>query len=247
MSYEQFAYIYDQLMDDVSYENWLYYVERIYRDYQHSGKRILDVGCGTGALSIQLAQQAFNVTGIDLSEDMLTVARSKAENKGLHIPLFQQDMSSIIGLGEFDTIVIFCDSLNYLKTEKEVRQTFKGVYDHLREGGLLLFDVHSTYKMKHLFAGQTYGGNDPQLSYLWQCFEGEYLNSVEHELTFFSERDDGTYERFDELHFQRTFPVEQYEQWLRECAFEVLEITGDFLNSSPSPDTERVFFAAKKR
>ena len=88
------------------------------------GSHLLDLACGTGELSVRFAKQGFNVTGVDLSSDMLSVARAKAEDLGLRIPFFEQDMAELDGLGSFDMIGIFCDSLNYLQTEEKVVSTF---------------------------------------------------------------------------------------------------------------------------
>ena len=197
-------------------------------------RNYLTLACGTGELSLRLAGEGYDVTGVDLSADMLAVAREKAERKGHSLFLVEQDMSELEGFGEFDLIGIFCDSLNYLQTEQEVLQTFERVYTHLNQGGLFLFDVHSIYKMNALFNDHTYAYNGEEISYIWQCFEGEEPNSVEHELTFFQlDHRTDQYHRYDELHFQRTFPIEQYEKWLLNSGFELLAVTADFDDKRP--------------
>lgn len=81
MTYERFASWYDQLMSDAPYDAWCALVERTVTSY-HNGKRLLDLGCGTGELAIRLAEKGFDVTGVDLSEQMLTIAQMKAEERG---------------------------------------------------------------------------------------------------------------------------------------------------------------------
>jgi SAM-dependent methyltransferase len=248
MSYQQFAYIYDYLMKDVPYASWVELVGNQADRYSVKGKELLDIGCGTGELSLRLVKEGYSVTGVDLSEDMLFIAREKAEKEGLNLPLFQQDMSELEGLGQFDIITIFCDSLNYLDTEEKVINTFKKVRDHLSERGLFLFDVHSIYKMTQIFLNETFTYNDDEVSYIWDCFPGDAPNSVEHELTFFVKDDEtGQYERIDELHHQRTFPVLALEKWLNEAGFEVLEVTADFTEGQPGDQSERIFFSCKKK
>lgn len=91
-SYGRFAYLYDQLMEDIPYDNWLD-ITAIYKEkYQVKGSKLLDVACGTGELSCRFAMHGFDVTGVDLSEDMLAVAKVKSETEGFHIPFFQQNM-----------------------------------------------------------------------------------------------------------------------------------------------------------
>jgi SAM-dependent methyltransferase len=244
MSYGRFAYLYDELMKDVPYDQW---VETVTQMVGEQRGTLLDVGCGTGELSIRLAQAGFHVTGIDLSEDMLSVAQAKTCERGLSIPYFQQNMVEMEGLGPFDVITIFCDSLNYLESEEQVVETFQRVYNLLKPGGIFMFDVHSTYKMTEIFQHNTFAINEEEISYIWQCYEGNIPFSVEHDLSFFVlDAKTGQYDRIDELHFQRTFPIEQYEDWLNAIEFNQIEITADFHMSKPNDQSERIFFTAKK-
>ncbi|MBN8191034.1 class I SAM-dependent methyltransferase [Bacillus sp. NTK074B] len=248
MSYERFAYVYDYLMQDVPYDGWLEYVNQQTKECSVQGKRILDIACGTGELSLRLAREGYDVTGVDLSSDMLMVAQEKAADQKLPIQLFQQDMSKLDSLGEYDIITIFCDSLNYLEDESDVEHTFKSVYAHLKQGGLFLFDVHSIFKMSQIFTNQTFTLTDEHVSYIWDCFPGVVPNSVEHELTFFVKDDDtGQYERVEELHKQRTYPILMLNEWLVGSGFEVASITADFSSESPTEQSERIFFACKKK
>jgi ubiquinone/menaquinone biosynthesis C-methylase UbiE len=247
MTYGDFAYVYDYLMKDVPYDDWMEFLKAKIQKFTVSGNRILEIACGTGELSVRLAKTGFNITGVDLSEDMLTVAKQKAMQNGVDIELFHQNMCELEGLGQFDIITIFCDSLNYLSNPEEIQETFQRVYSHLNKSGLFIFDVHSIYKMEKIFLNQTYAENDDKVSYIWNCFEGEFPNSIEHDLTFFM-LDEATsqYERFDEWHVQRTYPVQDFIQWLEEAGFKVLEVNADFHYSSPIKTSERIFFTCQK-
>ena len=91
------------------------------------GKNLLDLARGTGELSGRFAKDGFSVTGMDLSADMLAVAQAKAQEEGIQIPFFEQDMAKFEGQDEFDMIGVFCDSLNYLKSDPEVKYFFSCV------------------------------------------------------------------------------------------------------------------------
>ncbi|MFJ8264669.1 class I SAM-dependent DNA methyltransferase [Peribacillus asahii] len=247
MSYERFAYVYDELMKDAPYEKWLALLTAKLEQYGVQGKQLLDLACGTGEMTIELARNGFHVTGVDLSDEMLLVAQEKAFKRGVSIPFYQQNMAELEGLGSYDCITIFCDSLNYLKTENEVLQTFRGIYHHLREGGLLLFDVHSIYKMEHIFHNNTFAVNEEEVAYIWSCFPGEAPYSVEHDLSFFvQDAESGLYERFDEFHYQRTYMPSQYKDWLEEVGFEVLEVLADFEEAPVEDQAERILFVVRK-
>lgn len=248
MTYGRFAYLYDQLMEDIPYDKWQKILEEYSIKYQVSGKKLLDIACGTGELSCRFSMQGYQVTGVDLSEDMLAVATAKAEAERLKIPFIQQNMAELEVLDNFDIITIFCDSINYLSSEQDVIQTFEGVANHLTEDGLFLFDVHSEYKMENIFKDQTFTHIDEDICYIWNCFQGEFPLSVDHELTFFVSDSSGRkYDRVEEYHFQRTFPIQQYTDWLDQVGFETLHILGDFENQPPTDETERVLFIARKK
>lgn len=247
MSYKYFSSLYDELMDEAPYDQWLNFFEQQKNKYLPEAKKVMDLACGTGEVTLRLFERGYDVVGVDLSEEMLSVAQSKAFQKGLQISFYLQDMSQLDGLEGFDAVVIFCDSLNYLTSEEQVRNTFERVYGALREGGLFLFDVHSPYKMNCVFKNNTFAYNGDEISYIWNSFPREHKLSVEHELTFFVyDEETNQYDRYDELHKQRTFEPSQYKEWLEKVGFKTLAITGDFTDERVNDEHERIFFTLKK-
>lgn len=248
MNYQAFASLYDSLMADAPYEKWIEFVERRLQLENLKGLSILDIGCGTGELLVLLQQSGAKVAGVDLSAEMLSLAKEKCERAGFSPPLFQQSMTNLEGLEEQDVVTIFCDSLNYLETEEDIQSTFKSVHQQLKAEGILLFDVHSISKVNKGFINQTFADDVENMAYIWTSFQGEYPNSVEHELTFFIKHEEtGLFERSFELHKQRTFSIDQYKGWLREAGFDKVSIYADFTNEGPSEESERIFFFAKKK
>lgn len=247
MSYEYFSFLYDELMNEAPYDEWVAFLEKQKSKYHPHAKKMLDLACGTGEISLRLVEKGYDITGIDLSEEMLTVANQKASNKGHHIPFIMQDMAELEGLHDFDVVVIFCDSLNYLEKSEDVLATFQSVHRTLDENGLFLFDVHSPYKIENIYSNHTFSYNGDDISYIWNSFPGDQPLSIEHDLSFFVyDEETQKYDRYDELHKQRTFELDQYKSWLLESGFEVLSVIGDFQDEQISDTTERVFFVAKK-
>jgi 2-polyprenyl-3-methyl-5-hydroxy-6-metoxy-1,4-benzoquinol methylase len=248
MIYQGFAYIYDQLMKDAPYDEWVSFINESISTYSPQAKKILDVGCGTGEIAIRLAKQQLDVTGVDLSEDMLTVAQSKSDESKVDVLFLRQDMRELDGFAEqFDVVTICCDSLNYLETNDDVKATFHAVYNQLKTRGLLIFDVHSLHKIHNIFVGATFTDQDEDVSLIWNSYAAEESNSVEHDMSFFVKRDE-LYERFDELHYQRTYTIEEYTSWLETASFEVVKVCGDFrFEESPTSKSERLFFIARKK
>lgn len=248
MAYQQFAYLYDDLMKDSPYNEWEALFKRRMRRYGDTEmKRILDIGCGTGELTVRLGLADYHVTGVDLSADMLTVAYDKASSHGLEVSLYQQDMRELNVPGRYDAAIIFCDSLNYLEKIEEVTQTFQRVYDQLEMGGLIIFDVHSQYKINTLFKNHDFIYNEDELAYIWECFEGPNQNSVYHDLTFFVRQPSGLYQRIEESHIQTTWTTKQLFESLQECGFEVVQTSADFTDEAINEKSERLFFTAIKK
>jgi len=243
-SYTDFARLYDMLMQDIPYDQ--YVVKILSTLDEPQGKVVLDIGCGTGVLTEKLAQQGFIMQGLDVSEDMLAVAEQRFQNSKLQIPLFCMSMTELTGIEDLDVALISIDSLNYLSSEHEVKETFSSVYESLKKGGHFFFDVHSLYKMDEIFLQGPFTFEDERLAYIWHTEKGNNPHSIYHDLTFFVQNDSGLYERFEESHFQQTFDEQQYRNWLEELGFTNIQVSADWTSERPSSTSERLFFHAIK-
>lgn len=242
--YAKFATVYDELMTDVPYDTYVALIESAAGDL--AGQKILDIGCGTGILAAKLAKKGGEVTAVDLSHQMLEVATKRAASLELPIQFVQQSMQQLAGFSGVDLAVIPIDSLNYVTDEKEVAETFRRIYQALRPGGVLLFDVHSTFKTDVIFMESPFVYDDGRIAYLWQTEEGDLPHSVYSELSFFVKTTDSLYERFDEVHMQRTFSIHAYVELLERVGFTIERIFADWEDEAPEEESERIFFQVRK-
>lgn len=185
--YGRFARVYDRLMGQMPYADWLAFLEECFVRY---GKphHLVDLGCGTGNLAIPLARAGYRVLGIDLSEDMLDVARHKAEEAGVppeRLSWSRQDMREWQAEQPADCVFSFCDCLNYLLEEDDIRRVFRRTFDALAPGGLFVFDVHAPARMPAYAEDQPYVWDEDGLAYIWTCDYDPDRILVEHHLTFF--------------------------------------------------------------
>lgn len=244
-SYEKFAQVYDKLMQDVPYDQYVEWIKT--HAPSNAYPKLLDVGCGTGTLSLLFYQAGYEVSGIDLSEEMLTIANDRMQSQGVFIPFYQMSMDEIEGFEDMDIIAIPIDSINYLSSDDAVIETLRCSYAALRIGGQLVFDVHSLYKMNEIFMDSPFTYDDGEILYVWHTEEGEVEHSIYHQMTFFvKDMKTGLYERFDEEHFQRTFPIDTYIEWLKEIGFSKILISADFSENAPKANSERIFIRAIK-
>lgn len=241
MSYGKFASIYDSLMQDIPYEQYAEWVA----SRKTSGK-LLDLACGTGTLSQLFAELGYEVTASDLSEQMLTMANQRFHEANLRIPTYQLSMDNLEGLQGFDAVTVAIDSLNYLQNGEQVQKTFSEVHKALNEGGMFFFDVHSLFKVDDIYMDSPFVLDGDEVSYIWHTEPGKVKHSVVHDITFFVQQQEDLYQRFEETHEQRTFPVMTYSTWLKAAGFVIESITADFTEAEPSRESERIFFCAKK-
>jgi cyclopropane fatty-acyl-phospholipid synthase-like methyltransferase len=140
-AYEALAPFYDELTAGYAHEAWLQALERELRCLGLSGRRVLDVACGTGKSSLPLVELGYEVSACDVSPTMVQMARER-----LGLPdeqVFVADMRRLPVLPPFDAVTCLDDAVNYLLTEGDVRATFAGIGRALRPGGLLAFDLNS--------------------------------------------------------------------------------------------------------
>lgn len=250
-SYGRFAEVYDRLMADMPYEEWTAFAEEAWRRYG-GGKleRVVDLGCGTGNISLPLAAQGYEVTGIDLSETMLAIAQNKTV---AHPPLkgnvqwVCQDMRRWSVPDSVDAVVSFCDCLNYITEQKEVMQVLQATYDQLRPGGMFLFDVLSVRQFEEYANTQPFAYDEEDIAYIWFSDFDEGRKEIEHQLTLFVRQENGgLFERVDEAHVQRAYDITWLAQCLRDAGFNQVETFADFTWEQPSADAQRIFFVAVK-
>ncbi|HAP15083.1 MAG TPA: SAM-dependent methyltransferase [Lactococcus sp.] len=240
-SYEEFARVYDSVMDEELYDLWFDFSQR---HFPAKTQNIMELACGTGILSIRFSQAGYEVTGVDLSEEMLTIADKRARQLGEHIIFVTGDMRELSGEAKFDVVTCYSDSLCYMTNISEVQRVFDGVYESLNEEGVFIFDVHSTYQVGSVFPGYSYHENDEDFAFLWDSFEGDYPHSVVHELTFFVKDSEGRFVRKDEVHQERTYPIKEYLKGLQQ--FSKVEVYADFQDEKPDEESLRWFFVCKK-
>jgi SAM-dependent methyltransferase len=246
--YQTFAYYYDLLMDKSLYNAWANFVGRHFGDL--SNQRVLDLACGTGDLAVRFAQAGAQTFGVDLSEEMLTIAEERRLIANQKIDLLQGNMLNLdeLGVTQLDLATCFDDSICYLADEAEVGRCFEQVHQTLKPNGTFLFDVHSLYQMTTVFPGYMYNEQDQDWAFMWSSFEGELPASVHHDLTFFVWREDlGAYEALQETHVERTYAIETYCQLLTGAGFTDIEVYGGFEDEQLTTKTPRWFFKAKRR
>ncbi len=239
--YKDFALIYDELMKDFNYNDWAKYIIDIWKSEGLETDSILEMACGTGNLTEIIGKNNIQIDAFDLSEDMLSIADSKLKNYS-NVNLYKQDMKSFKFNRKYKSIISICDSINYIT--EDLNDVFSNVYNHLEDGGLFIFDINSSYKLREVIGENIFINEDENIFYTW---ENNILdNKIEFYLNFFIENDKGFYERFDELHYQRIYEEEEIIDKLKKEGFRSIDSYKAFSFEPADKTTERINFVARK-
>ena len=242
--YNDFAYIYDKLINDVDYKEWADYYFKIFQRYGLSPKLGLDLGCGTGNLTVELASRGIEMTGVDISEDMLMVAREKSE--GMDILYLNQDMTEFELYGTVDFIVSSLDCINYITDKRDLQRVMKLANNYLEPGGLFIFDINTRYKLENVIGDNTFILEDDDCFCSWQNEYDKRRKLSDFYLTFFL-KDGENYTRFDEHHTERAYGIEEIKSLIESSGMRLLKVYHDRSFENPKKNSERVFFVAQEQ
>lgn len=243
-SYKDFAQIYDLFMNDVPYKKWVLYLKRIWNKYNFNPKLIAELGCGTGNITIQLANKNYDMIGIDISEDMLAIAKQKSES--LNILYLSQDITQFELYGTVDCIISLCDSLNYILKTNDLFKVFKLVNNYLNPKGLFIFDINTEYKFKNILGTNTFAETKSNAAYIWENFYNKNKKINEYYLNFFIKQTQTNYKRFKEIHYERAYSINTIKKLLKKSNLKLLAVYDAFTFNKPKKDSERIYFVVQK-
>lgn len=245
-AYTSFAAVYDMFMDNIPYGEWCEYLTGLLKEYGIDKGLVLDMGCGTGSLTERLSEAGYDMIGIDNSEEMLEIALDKKAESGRDILYLLQDMREFELYGTVAAVVSICDSMNYILTYEDLVEVFKLVNNYLDPGGIFIFDLNTEYKYRELLADSTIAENRDEGSFIWDNFydEEEHLN--EYDLTLFIKEKEGLYRKYEEVHYQRAYSLDEIHRALKESGLEFVECYDAFTREKPREDSERVYVIARE-
>ena len=236
--YQDFASVYDRLMcDDINYGKWCDYIENIFAERGIDPDTVLELGCGTGNITSCMLFRGYDITGVDISADMLAVAASKVGADHLVC----SDMSAFCADSEKDAVLCMIDGVNYLITPDAVINTFKNVRKSLKDGGVFIFDISSQYKLENILGNETFIHSDYDVFYSWQNRYIPKYNLSDMLLNFFVKEGRG-YTRFEERHLQRGWSEKQIKKMLKIAGFSDICVYNELTFNEPTADSERLVF-----
>lgn len=244
--YSVIAECYDALNSHVDYRGWASALHSLLDNLGvKDGSLVLDLACGTGNITLPLAECGYDMIGVDLSYDMLGTAMSK---KGSESVLWLcQDMRAFELYGTVSATVCCLDSINYITGRTGLSKCFSLVHNYLDPDGIFIFDVNTRYKFENIYGNNHYVLEADGIFCGWKNFFDEKSGLCDFELSFFKESPDGSYVRQDELQTERYWSRKTLENLLGKNRFEIIGVYSD-LSGTPLCDTsERAFFVCRAK
>lgn len=245
--YDDFAGVYDTLMDDFDYDAWsAHYLSLVRGMLGAQPARMAECACGTGSLTVRFAREGIAVTGVDLSGAMLRRAEEKARAWGVSCAFVRQDMRRLALTRRVDAVLATCDGVNYLTAPDDVCAFFGAAYAALKPGGVLCFDCSTRHKLEDTMGDAFFGEERDGLAVLWQNRLCRQTHVVTMDVTFFVREEDGRYRRFRETHRQRAHSIDELRAWLIGAGFEDVSFTGEMRTDALREGDMRLHCAARK-
>ncbi len=243
MSYGVFARYYDALTENVDYPSKARFLSDILNKHKPGCALVVDLACGTGTLSLELASLGFDMIAVDGSPDMLSAAYMK-ENPG--VMFLCQQMDELDLYGTVDGVVCTLDSVNHITDEAVLQRAFERVALFLEPDGVFVFDANTPYKHRHVLGDNVYVYDLDEVYCVWQnsLLENDF---TEISLDFFELDEDGAYFRSSESFMERAYTRGQLADMLDRAGMTIIEEFDDYTEASPSEETQRVVYVCRKK
>jgi len=237
-NYSKFAKYYDDLLGIPSKKVKL--IHSWIMEYNGEATSILELACGTGAV-LQLLKNHYEVSGLDLSKEMLNIAKKKIPN-GM---FYKKDMTTFALKKKFDVILCIFDSINHLQKFSDWKEVFQHSYNHLNEGGLFIFDVNTLAKFDRLANSPTDFVQTHNEDIIVDTASRVGKGRLEFYTRIFEHRRKNEYALFEERITEAAFEQEKIVRGLKAC-FNVLAVV-DSKGGKPTKESERIYFVCKKQ
>ena len=243
-AYRDLAVSYDRLTNDVDYAAVVAFYEQILRQEGVKPRTAVDLACGTGSVAFLLAQRGLKVTAVDMSEDMLSVAWSKAQELS-NPPMFVcQKLQELRLPRGVDLAVCALDSMDYITDPVDCAEAIRRVYKALNPGGIFIFDVNTPEKLKAM-DGQVFLDEDEDVYCVWRGEFDEETNICSYGMDLF-QRNGDVWSRSFEEHREYAYSAEQLVEFLKKAGFTDIRVYGDRRLEAPNSSDLRIYIKARK-
>lgn len=241
MSFSTIADFYDRI-NGTAYAPYAEFVENAFKRSDIPVREVLDLGCGTGGICAILADKGYDMVGLDISPDMLMLARER--NFGKNTLLLCQDMREFELYGTVQAVYSSFDCLNYITENKDLEQVFVLVHNYLEPGGIFIFDVNTEYRYTEVLDGRSYVYEIDEDMAIWRSAYNKEDGICRFDIDLFSEDGRNKYTRSGETQIQKYYS--EADILAAAKGFELIEKTGG-KGFDGCCDAEKEYYVLKRR
>lgn len=274
-AYEVFASVYDELMDNIPYDDWCAYIIQVLQKYGVTDGLVCELGCGTGEVTERLADAGYDMIGIDNSYDMLEIANEKKIETGHESILYlMQDMREFELFGTVNAIVCVCDSINYLTELSDITHVFRLANNYLESAGIFVCDFKTRHYFKDVVADSTIAEDREDVSFIWDNYYDDEKNINELTLSLFlpeideiteynsdynssdnsdslaednqKDKEAPLYRKYQEFHYQRGLTIDDMKKCVQDSGMELVAIYDAFTWEPATDKSERIYVVARE-
>ncbi len=243
--YHILSKVYDQ-MQEIDYKEFADYYQAVFKRFGVEPELVLDMGCGTGNITLELAERGYDMIGLDASPEMLEIAMEKAREQEKQILFLHQDMTEFELYGTVGAMVCALDGVNYLTEDGQLEQMLRLLHYYLDPGGIFIFDLNTEYQYKNVLDGRTFVYDTEDGYCAWSNEYDEEEKICYFDLNFFLKNEDGTYTRQDEYQEERAYSIEEVKKVIADCGLNCLGIFDNLSFEPAKEDSERIFVVVRR-
>ena len=243
-AYLELARSYDRLTNDVPYHQVVKFALELARRDGVKIRTAADLACGTGSVARILAEKGIRVVGVDMSQQMLTMAWDKCQSMDNPPQFVCQKLQDLQLLRGVDLAICALDSLDYILDPADCRQAIFRVYKALNPGGIFVFDVNTPEKLRAM-DGQVFLDEDDDVYCVWRGEFDEDTNICSYGMDLFQRRGEIWHRSFEE-HREYAYSQQQLTAFLQEAGFTSIRVFGDREFRDPVAGEQRIYFKARK-
>ena len=243
-AYHALAQSYDRLTRDVDYGKTVAFYRSILEREGLHPRTAVDLACGTGSVAVLLAREGLQVTGVDMSEEMLTVAAQKAQSLPRMPRFVCQNLRELTLPRGVDLAVCALDSLDYILDPQVCQEAMHRIYKALNPGGCFIFDVNTPEKLRAM-DDQIFLDEDEDVYCVWRGEFDEKTNICSYGMDLFQRKGNLWHRSFEE-HREYAYSQAQLTAMLRQAHFTRIAVFGDGRLEAPREGEQRIYIKARK-